>query len=624
MQKRPKLDVDQVLLGDTVVPWQDLLAFGPEFWDEDDDEFFPADDVAEEEPTSTPVASSITDGVIRARRKRAATRVQEEEDEDEDDEEEQDDDDDDDDEMQPQQPQQQPQQAQQQNIYVSSTFLDKFKTFFDVDDDDEYDFLDDVDRHADELRKDREDEEQVGRVDEDEVDFLKRNGGAPFLDAPAPNNRNGLKDTRSVVHILKGKRPVSRMNVPAPTLLIDPLNDDVDEATVATVQWQMDAHQRLLLQGAALARRSGNGDLVLLYESMASEAQLLCMGSRLQTSILERAVHQGSLRVMAEEECKNLLVSSFAENYSGGVLASQHRDVVCNSGWSLAPPRAVRINKAGAFHSDAQDRLMAWALSRLYTPDSYHPDTGIRWQPIQEHYFPLWSLEVLRNRMRSRTANNASENVLKEWMRNLKTHAPWTDEERCLLLLWSRMHPEDKTFALAQQHVTVSMLKMRNAVDMAAERERLRASLPTREMEDAFLVRNGRMSKPDATKQQQGRSKFDKEEIDSSDSEEDENDEEDVEEDDDNNNNDEAEENKSRRALLQSLQQPWKHPRADKSCDWTQDEDRLLLSSLREYLKPKSPTPPQEVVQAVAEKIQRQVNAVDARFKIWAKAYNIH
>jgi hypothetical protein len=169
-----------------VIPLQDLLSWGPALWDDNDEgeEFVPNANEIEEEDVDRRWAVK-EDNPVTAPAPSKKRQVLEEPDED-----------------------------------IYKKLLEQNDLFDDVEDDDSYDFLADIDGNVELLKKDREDELEVGAAEGEDLEFIQNEGARPFLSEPSTKKRkknapmsSPAKGTRSSTATFRFKHPILSMNV---------------------------------------------------------------------------------------------------------------------------------------------------------------------------------------------------------------------------------------------------------------------------------------------------------------------------------------------------------------------------------------------------------------------------
>jgi hypothetical protein len=436
--------------------------------------------------------------------------------------------------------------------------------------------------NVDLLRKDREDELEVGAADNEEVEYLAGAGGASFVDmakgtAEAKRKRakkkqpqkllsSPAKGTRSAAASFRFKHPVLTMNVPDASVTLR--DDEPTAAQMERIQSQLNTLQQLVVEGIGLATASRNADLASLYQSISLEMEVQYTGTRLTLPLLERTRNLTHLQDIAR---------------ALGPLADPRYTV------AAVPEASAKVQKrSNAFFSPAVDSLLAWGLGRMYKPETYAGEP-FAFSTLVTHYFPLFSGTALSLRHRNKDIATARDNPLKAWTRALKSKMPWSTVEQCRLLQWSRRYPRDEGFEEAAANVGESQLRHREPQDMKAERLRLRLVYPNREAEDAVMREHKfHILNQDEEEVVDVRA-FDVEDIDSGSDEE-----------------------------LGVIGPP--HPRQNPG-DWSEDADRVLLRLAAAELKSgTSGEPSDALLAAAARALPRE--GVAERFKAWWSVYN--
>ena len=567
--REEKLNSDHLLL-QGAIPLSNLLDLGADLWEDDDyDEFFPMfdedDDDGEAMDSKTPEA--------REKRLRGVAAAAD---------------------GMPEVYDSNNESGFDDDIYAR--FLDPSAVGFgedddDDDDEDEYDFLDDVDGNVELLRKDKEDELEVGLADEDEVQYLRGEGGAAFFDVtqgrkqtkrlrPLSPMSSPAKGTRSARAQYQSRHPVLTMNVPQCELFLEASEPTAQQRQ--KIQMQLDSLQQLVMEGIGMANLDGNNDLLQLYRSIALELEMQFLATDFDTAIVTKTSHLKDL---------SQIHNAFGMQATPRILL---RNVTKTSAMRQKGSKVSK--KSGVFFSERQDELIAWGLGRVYAPATYD-GSNFRLEKIRAHYFPLWSNVALASRVSSRSRSTATENPIKRLLRTLRTELPWSNQEHCYLIMWSRRYPGDADFVLAQTNVKESQLKHRLAEHMCEERTRLRMRYLTREAEDELLKENGVDLDAVDLDEVVVPNDFDKEEIDSS-----------------------LESDEEEDLAENDLHGPG-HPRGAKLVgNWRQEEDAALLGDLRAHLTHAGP-PPDVLVNVLIERLARPGLEILDRFKDWQSAY---
>ena len=314
------MDINDALdLGD-VVPLKELLSWGPSLWeDEEEEEFVPnANEVEENEVDKRHVVKE------EKPKKRLVEEREELEEADED-------------------------------LYAQ--LLVQNELFGDDVEDDSYDFLADIDGNVELLKKDREDELEVGAADRDDLDFLNADGGASFVmmaKAKQPKKRKKDKDpqsspakgTRAATASFRFKHPVLTMNVPESQVQLLGETEPTEEQ-LAKIQDQLNVLQQFLLEGLGLAHLTKNTDLVALYQSILLEMEVQYTLTGFSLNMLAAASGMSKL-----------------SDISGAIKALPgYRQELAPSGVVSTPARAQK--GSNAFFGPAIDEIILWGLKRM-------------------------------------------------------------------------------------------------------------------------------------------------------------------------------------------------------------------------------------------------------------------